>query len=455
MVGVRIVQRRRARVSHASLLAVALTVILAAGATAAYSLAGRRLPASANPPSLPATVSLAAGVVPAAVTFGETVQLTGIARDPAGAPLAGRPVEVRVARLDTGKVSVAGTRRTDVRGRVTVTFRPAAGSSVWLRFGGAEGLAAAESRAVRVSVAPRVSVRASSRRAGTGWTTTVRGAVAPGEAGERVRLERRVGSAWRAVTAGTLARGGTYAFRVRNHVAGTYRYRVVRPAEAALTAAVGTYDLRLVTPKRPPVSGTGGPARLLVTGDSFAHYLGQQLDAARRPRVTAVESRPSTGLARPDFFDWAARARAQLAELKPGGVVVFLGANDCQPIRVAGTGRWVTVGTSAWVGEYRRRAAELMRLYTGKAERLVHWVGLPIAERPDIAACYRAMNAATAAAARDVRGVTWVDSWTLYAVHGRYSVRVGGVLARQEDGIHLTFPGTRLLTRKVYALLRP
>ena len=455
MVGVRIVQRRRARVSHASLLAVALTVILAAGATAAYSLAGRRSPASAGPPPLPAAVSLAAGLVPAAVTFGETVQVTGVARDAAGAPLAGRPVEVHVARLDTGKVSVVGTRRSDVRGRVTVTFEPAAGSSVWLRFAGAEGLAAAESRAVRVTVAPRVSVRASSSRVAGGWTTTVRGAVAPGKAGQRVRLERRVDGAWRAVTAGKLARGGTYAFRVRNRAAGAYRYRVVRPAEAAMTAAVARYDLRLVAPKRPTARGTGGPLRLLVTGDSFAHYLGQQLDAARRPRVTTIESRPSTGLARPDYFDWTARARAQLTELKPGGVVVFLGANDCQPIRVGGTGRWVTVGTTAWVGEYRRRAAGLMRLYTGKAERLVQWVGLPIAERPDIAACYRAMNAATAAAARDVRGVTWVDSWALYAVHGRYSVRVGGVLARQDDGIHLTFDGTRLLTRKVYALLRP
>ena len=144
-----------------------------------------------------------------------------------------------------------------------------------------------------------------------------------------------------------------------------------------------------------------------------------------------------------------------MADLKPGAVVVFLGANDCQPIRVGGTGRWATTASTAWVAEYRRRAAALMRLYTGKAERPVVWIGLPIAERADIAACYRAMNSATAAAARDVRGVTWVDTWTMYAVHGKYSARVGGVLARQEDGIHLTVEGTRALTRKVYGLLRP
>ena len=438
------------------MLAVALTVILSVAATAAYSLADRRSHASPPPEVPPAPVTLAASAVPARVTYGGTVRVVGSLRDASGMPVPDRIVEVVVARLDTKAVTVAATPMSDRRGRVAAALKPPAGSRVWLRFAGGNGFAPGESDAIRVAVAPKVSVDAVSARARSGWTTTLRGAVAPGVTGQRVRLERRVGTRWRAVTAGTLGRGGTYRFRVRNDAAGTYRYRVVRPAAAALDRAVGTYDLRLVVPKPPPPRGNGGPKSVLVTGDSFAYYLGQQLTAARRPRVTTVESRHSSGLARPDFFDWRTRARAQVAELKPGAVVVFLGANDCQPVRVGWTGRWATVGSSAWVGEFRRRATELLRIYAGPdGKRPVQWVGLPIAERPDIAACYRAINGATAAAARDVRGAAWVDSWSLYAVGGRYSAHVGGVLARQEDGIHLTPAGTRFLTRKVYALLRP
>jgi hypothetical protein len=85
----------------------------------------------------------------------------------------------------------------------------------------------------------------------------------------------------------------------------------------------------------------------------------------------------------------------------------------------------------------------------------VYWIGLPIAREADVTSCYRALNVATEHAAKDVPGVTWVESWSVYAVDGRYSDYVQGVLARQDDGIHLTFAGTRLLTRKVYALLRP
>lgn len=450
----------RLRVPRAGVLAIAVTLMLAAGGTAAYSLSGRRAPASAHvPPGLraPAPVVLSVSTSKPQVVHGSRVRIEGVIADEWGSPLAGRTVEVLTARVDApNRVDVVGTPLSDGRGQVSVSFRPAAASVVWLQFNGALGLADARSEAVSVAVAQRVTVTARTVRVPGGWRTTFRGAARPGRAGQPVRLERRVGRSWRPVAKTRLTQSSTYSFTVRNTRAGTYQYRVVRPAGAGFAEGFGTYRLRLVVPRpRPAPAGNGGPGTLLVSGDSFAFYLGQQLAAARRPRVTTVESRHSTGLARPEFFDWTAFARRQVTTLKPGAVVVFLGANDCQPIRVGGTGRWVTVGSPAWVGEYRRRAAELIRTYAGAAGRRVYWVGLPIVERPDIAACYRAMNGATKAAASGIRGASWIDSWTLYAVNGRYSAHVRGVLARQDDGIHLTFEGTRFLTRKVYGLLRP
>jgi hypothetical protein len=313
---------------------------------------------------------------------------------------------------------------------------------------------------VRVAVAQRVTVRAVTTSARGAWSTTFSGDVRPGRGGQPVRLERKDGPRWRTAATGRLTRASTYTFTVRHTRAGSYAYRVVRPADTGLGAGTVAHTLRLtgspkpVRPAPPRGGGSGGPAgRLLVTGDSLAFYLGQQLATARGSRPTSVESRHSSGLARPEYFDWAGFARRQVAAGAPGAVVVFLGGNDCQPLRAGGTGAWTSVGTDRWAAEYRRRAAELMRTYAGSGARPVYWIGLPIARKPAISACYRQLNAATAAAARGVRGVRWVDSWSTYAVNGRYADRVQGVVARQEDGIHLTFAGTRLLTRKLLGLL--
>lgn len=447
--------------SRAGLLTVIVTLLLAAGGTVAYSLAGRRSPASAHVPvaAAPAAVTVDARLSAARVVYGGTVRLTGTIRDAAGTALGGQQLELLATRVDSpGEPVVIGRPLSDAQGKVTTAFRPAAGSTVWLWFGGAQGLAEATSDPVQVGVTPKLTVAARTTRSGKTWTTTFSGTLRPARAGQAVRLERRGGTAWARVATARTTATGAYTLTVRDTAAGVHRYRVVRAADRAYTTAVAARDLRLVAPRpsraTPGARGNGGPRSLLVTGDSFAFYLGQQLTAQRKPRATTVESKHSTGLTRPDFFDWNARARQQV-KTGPGAVVVFLGANDCQPIRVGGSGPWATVGSASWVGEYRRRAAELLRTYSGGGARPVYWVGLPITKKPDINACYRAMNTATAAAAKEVRGATWVDSWALYAVGGRYSATVQGVVARQDDGIHFTFEGTRLLTRKVYALLRP
>jgi hypothetical protein len=442
-------------------LAVAVTVALAGGASAAYVERGS---GRARVPATPAAVTLRAAVKPAAVPYGGTVRVEGVVRDASGAPVAGRAVEVIAARADQpAAAAVVGTPTSDGQGRVSALFRPAAGSSVWMRFAGEPGLVPAMSETVRVGVAQRVSVAATTRPANGGWSTVLRGVVTPARPGRPVRLDVRDGHGWRTAAVVALSAASRYAFTVRHAKGGAFAYRVVRPADTAYDAGTTRYDLRLAAPKpprapalpAPPVPAGGGRGRLLVTGDSLAYYLGRQVATARGTRPTAIESRPSTGMARPDYFDWTAHAREQVGSVQPGLVVVFLGANDCQPLRAGGTGAWTAVGSAGWVAEYRRRAGDLMRAYAGAAQRPVFWVGLPIAREAATTACYRQLNGATAAAARAVNGVRWVDSWALYAVGGQYSDTVQGVAARQDDGIHLTFAGMRFLTRKLLGLLGP
>ena len=73
-------------------------------------------------------------------------------------------------------------------------------------------------------------------------------------------------------------------------------------------------------PSAPPPSGAA-PASVLVVGDSdaaaFAPFLKDQLDATG-VAATTVDYKVSSGLARPDFFDWPAHLRGDAAGGRPG-----------------------------------------------------------------------------------------------------------------------------------------
>jgi len=77
------------------------------------------------------------------------------------------------------------------------------------------------------------------------------------------------------------------------------------------------------------------PTRVLMIGDSnFYGALGHRLDFGFRARGYDVflRGKPSSGLARPEFFDWFEEARRLIAQTRPDAIVVMLGANDVQRI---------------------------------------------------------------------------------------------------------------------------
>lgn len=87
----------------------------------------------------------------------------------------------------------------------------------------------------------------------------------------------------------------------------------------------------------------------------------------------------SSGLARPDFWDWAATARRLVAEHDPDVVIVQLGSNDFQPVVVPlalRTWRPIRRGKPEWAEIYGARIDELLAvLGGGDRERLIIWVG--------------------------------------------------------------------------------
>ena len=107
-----------------------------------------------------------------------------------------------------------------------------------------------------------------------------------------------------------------------------------------------------------PPSGTN-PAEVYIVGDSdagtFGPYLETLLDGTNIVD-TELNYKVSSGLARPDFFDWPAELAAKVPEVDPDIVVATFGGNDSQGLAVADGSFIVSdpVNDEAdWTEEYR------------------------------------------------------------------------------------------------------
>jgi hypothetical protein len=236
-----------------------------------------------------------------------------------------------------------------------------------------------------------------------------------------------------------------------------------RPA-AGLTEEAQPRPLRPLGPIVPRPARPAGraispaaPLRVHIAGDSFAQPLGYHLAryGTRDGMITTqLDFKISSGLVRPDFFDWPARLAATMqAELPPEAIVVNLGGNDYQNLR---TGEGVLrMGAPDWAAEYGRRAGVLMDLVEAQGARL-YWVGMPITRDEGRNAAIRGMNAAVQAEAARRPWVQFVDSWSLFAdAGGQFATYLPDetgqmVHVRQNDGIHLTMTGTQWVARQVY-----
>ncbi len=91
------------------------------------------------------------------------------------------------------------------------------------------------------------------------------------------------------------------------------------------------------------------PLRVLVLGDSLAGDFGQPFyETAQKTGVIKpagpVDYHISTGLTRPDDFDWPRELQNALAKYHPTTVVLALGLNDTQPMTLA-NGAFLGTGT--------------------------------------------------------------------------------------------------------------
>ena len=196
---------------------------------------------------------------------------------------------------------------------------------------------------------------------------------------------------------------------------------------------------------------------VLIVGDSMiATAFGKELEKrlAARPgvRVRRV-GKSSTGLARPDFFDWQAKARRLHAARAADTVICMMGGNDAQALFVAEK-KWIKWGAEGWDAAYVERLERLRKTLLPSGGVWIS-VGLPIMRARSYDAKIQHIDGLIAATVRGRPEGHFLDTRALLGPGGRYreSMRVGGRTrtVRAEDGVHITLHGARFLADHVDA----
>jgi len=217
-------------------------------------------------------------------------------------------------------------------------------------------------------------------------------------------------------------------------------------------------------PTGPP--SVENPSKVFIVGDSdagtFGPYLQSLLDGTGIV-TTELDYKVSSGLARPDFYDWPAEIDAKLPAVDPDIVVATFGGNDAQGLSVA-SGEFIVgdpVGNEAeWTTEYQARVGAVMdQLLAGG--RTVIWVGIPNDDNPDVTARMAIQDKAAKAAAAERPDVVFIDTWK------RFSGRDGGWAefvidprdgqgkdVRADDGFHLNQNGAEILAIDIAQAIR-
>jgi uncharacterized protein len=192
------------------------------------------------------------------------------------------------------------------------------------------------------------------------------------------------------------------------------------------------------------------PLRVLVVGDSLGIDLGDVLvnDLETTGVVQAtLDGQISTGLTRPDYFNWPDELSVDLPKYTPQVIVVMIGANDAQDMPGPPD---IAYGSPAWNTIYRARVDAFMAEATSRGAKVV-WVGMPPMQNPGLSADMAHIDGIVQAAARTHRGVDFVSTWTVLGTpEGQFTpyLVVNGqeVNVREPDGTHIAPGGAQVLS---------
>jgi hypothetical protein len=201
------------------------------------------------------------------------------------------------------------------------------------------------------------------------------------------------------------------------------------------------------------------PLRVWVGGDSMMRDLSesvQRATAADPLLAVTTHYEISSGLTRPDYFDWPAALADDMAATDAEVAIVMFGANDGQGLIAADGTVHQRVSEPGWQREYASRVGAVMDQLQAP-DRLVLWVSQPPMRDGDFDARIRIINGIYRDAASTRPWVDLVETAPLFGDgQGHYADRLPGPAGelrdlRQDDGIHLSREGADLLAADLVA----
>ncbi len=210
-------------------------------------------------------------------------------------------------------------------------------------------------------------------------------------------------------------------------------------------------------PKEAPVKSTGPkklrPKKVLIVGDSMileGFGVALERELKKREGLTVVrEGKYSSGLSRPDYFDWNSHLRELIDKHQPDLLVASLGANDPQDILDENRKRHFSA-TEGWNEIYGSRALELLKIPEDK-DIITVWVGLPIMGKQKYGTGIKNINTVVEQECLKVGGCVFVDTWqVLTNDKGKYTTFITKddgrhVRIRAKDRIHVTEAGGEIM----------
>jgi lysophospholipase L1-like esterase len=198
---------------------------------------------------------------------------------------------------------------------------------------------------------------------------------------------------------------------------------------------------------------------VLVTGDSMSQPLDAEIARTLAPKGIKVvrDAHVGTMISDTSIVDWGKLSVSQVAKNRPDAIVMFLGANEGFPMKIAG--REVKCCSADWAAEYAYRARRMMDTYRRGGAARVYWLLLPTYRSAARSAISRVVNAGIVAAAAPYRAqVRILDMGAIFTPGNKYrdAMPVDGrdQIVRQADGIHLNGTGSRVAADDVIQALR-
>ncbi len=200
------------------------------------------------------------------------------------------------------------------------------------------------------------------------------------------------------------------------------------------------------------------PTRILLTGDSLMEGLGPQLQRALDgyANLTLIPiGKKSTGLSRPDFYNWPAALEANMKLHQPHIVVMWVGTNDPQNIYgEKGLGAPLSI---EWQKAYHNKIIEIFRIVQKHNAKLI-MMSPPVMNKQSLD--------------NDLKIITRIMAWTskrngalflntrpiLADTEGKFLQRTtlqnGKTVAiRTQDQVHITAEGNLLVMDKLLPYL--